>query len=215
MTLSFSQLSPNAGHIIAKFALATSEEVVSGQQWYKNAHEIASRLARNNNITLSKAAGVLAALSPNNKWERNCLDAEHLIQAFIHGDEDDARQVSVCTYSAMKEKAIKILNLSNELDEGSHWVDILRILNGPKIIEFFNCIMQRKDVCIDGHAYSIWFGERMTMKQVPNIGKRLRERIKSDYIDATNWINLEMNTNYLPSDIQAIVWVCHKRIYNI
>ena len=50
MTLSFSQLSPNAGHIIAKFALATTEEVVSGQQWYKNAHEIASRLARNNNI---------------------------------------------------------------------------------------------------------------------------------------------------------------------
>jgi len=215
MSLSFSQLSPNAGHIIAKFALATTEEVVSGQQWYKSANEIAARLARNNNITLSKAAGVLAALSPNNKWERNCLDAEHLIQAFIHGDEDDARQVSVCTYSAMKEKAIKILNLSNELDEGSHWVDILRILNGPKIIEFFNCIMQRNDVCIDGHAYSIWFGERMTMKQVPNIGKRLRERIKSDYLDATKWINLEMNTNYLPSDIQAIVWVCHKRIYQI
>ena len=215
MTLSFSQLSPNAGHIIAKFALATTEEVVSGQQWYKNANEIASRLARNNNITLSKAAAVLAALSPNNKWERNCLDAEHLIQAYIHGDEDDARNINVCTYGAMKEKAIKILNLSNELDEGSHWVDILRILNGPKIIEFFNCIMQRNDVTVDGHAYSIWFGERMTMKQVPNIGKRLRERIKSDYLDATNWINLEMNTNYLPSDIQAIVWVCHKRIYKI
>lgn len=211
MTLSFSQLSPNAGHIIAKFALATTEEVVSGQQWYKSAHEIAARLARNNNITTAKAAGVLAALSPNNKWERNCLDAEHLIQAYIHGDEDDARQVSVCTYSAMKEKAIKILNSKEDI----YFDEIINILNGPKIIEFFNCIMQKKDVCIDGHAYSIWFGERMTMKQVPNIGKRLRERIKSDYLDATNWINLEMDTNYLPSDIQAIVWVCHKRIYNI
>ena len=84
MTHSFSQLSPNAGHIIAKVALATTEEVVSGQQWYKNANEIASRLARNNNITTAKAAGVLAALSPNNKWERNCHDAENLIQAYIH-----------------------------------------------------------------------------------------------------------------------------------
>ena len=211
MSLSFSQLSPNAGHIIAKFALATTEEVVSGQQWYKNAHEIASRLARNNNISTAKAAGVLAALSPNNKWERNCLDAEHLIQAFIHGDEDDARNISVCTYSAMKEKAIKILNSKEDI----YFDEIINILNGPKIIEFFNCIMQKKDVCIDGHAYSIWFGERMTMKQVPNIGKRLRERIKSDYLDATEWINLEMNTNYLPSDIQAIVWVCHRRIYQI
>tara|TARA_R100001082_G_scaffold41406_1_gene21997 strand:+ start:150 stop:785 length:636 start_codon:yes stop_codon:yes gene_type:complete len=211
MSLSFSQLSPNAGHIVAKFALATTEEVVSGQQWYKSAHEIAARLARNNNITTAKAAGVLAALSPNNKWERNCLDAEHLIQAFIHGSEDDAREVSVCTYSAMKEKAIKILNTTEDI----YFDEIINILNGPKIIEFFNCIMQRQDVCIDGHAYSIWFGERMTMKQVPNIGKRLRERIKSDYLDATSWINEEMQTNYLPSDIQAITWVCHKRIYNI
>ena len=215
MTLSFSQLSPNAGHIIAKFALATTEEVVSGQQWYKSANEIAARLARNNNITTAKAAGVLAALSPNNKWERNCHDAEQLIQAFIHGDEDDARNINVCTYGAMKEKAIKILNLSNSTDEWEHSIEVSTILNGPKIIEFFNCIMQLQDVCIDGHAYSIWFGERMTMKQVPNIGKRLRERIKSDYLDATNWINEEMQTNYLPSDIQAIVWVCHKRIYKI
>ena len=153
----------------------------------------------------------MAALSPNNKWERNCHDAEQLIQAFIHGDEDDARNINVCTYGAMKEKAIKILNSKEDI----YFDEIINILNGPKIIEFFNCIMQRKDVCIDGHAYSIWFGERMTMKQVPNIGKRLRERIKSDYLDATEWINLEMNTNYLPSDIQAIVWVCHKRIYKI
>ena len=213
MSLSFSQLSPNAGHIIAKFALATTEEVVSGQQWYKNANEIASRLASTNNITTTKAAGVIAALSPNNKWERNCHDAENLIQAFIHGEEDDAREVSVCTYSAMKEKAIKILSITDY--EEDYYSKVIEILNGPKIIEFFNCIMQKKDVCIDGHAYSIWFGERMTMKQVPNIGKRLRERIKSDYLDATNWINEEMETNYLPSDIQAIVWVCHKRIYNI
>ena len=137
-----------------------------------------------------------------------------MIKAYIHGDEDDARQVSVCTYSAMKEKAIKILNLSNN-ESSTFLLTIIEILNGPKIIEFFNCIMQRNDVCIDGHAYSIWFGERMTMKQVPNIGKRLRERIKSDYLDATDWINEEMQTNYLPSDIQAVVWVCHKRIYNI
>jgi len=211
MSLSFSQLSPNAGHIIAKFALATTEEVVSGQQWYKNAHEIAARLARNNNISITKAAGVIAALSPNNKWERNCLDAERLIQAYIHGDDNDAMAVSVCTYGAMKKKAVDILSTNEQTFPD----EIIRILNGPKIIEFFNCIMQRNDVCIDGHAYSIWFGERMTMKQVPNIGKRLRERIKSDYLDATSWINEEMQTNYLPSDIQAIVWVCHKRIYKI
>ena len=140
---------------------------------------------------------------------------EQLIQAFIHGDEDDARNINVCTYGAMKEKAIKILNLSNSTDEWEHSIEVSTILNGPKIIEFFNCIMQLQDVCIDGHAYSIWFGERLTLKKVPNIGKRLRERIKEDYITVTDWINEELNTSYEPSQIQAITWVAHRRIYGI
>ena len=70
-------------------------------------------------------------------------------------------------------------------------------------------------MCIDGHAYSIWFGERLTMKEVPNIGKKLRERIKEDYITVTDWINEELDTRYEPSQIQAITWVAHRRIYGI
>ena len=209
--MQFSELSPQAANIVAKFTLATTAEVVAGSRWYTESYAIARRIANLHDLSPVRVAAVIAALSPNNKWERNCLDAERLIQAYIHGDDNDAMAVSVCTYGAMKKKAVDILSTNEQAFPD----EIVRILNGPKIIEFYNCIMQRNDVCIDGHAYSIWFGERMTMKQVPNIGKRLRERIKSDYIDATNWINLEMNTNYLPSDIQAIVWVCHKRIYKI
>ena len=210
MSLSFSQLSPNAGHIIAKFALATTQEVVEGQQWYRTAYEIASRLARNNNITVEKAAGVIAALSPNNHWDNNCLDAERLITTFIKGDQKDCMNLKLFAYPKMVEKALIILNQPNN----GKYEEIIRILNGPKITAFCNCILEKKDICIDFHAHSIWLGERLTSKK-SNIGKRLREQIKSDYLDATEWINLEMNTNYLPSDIQAITWVCHRRIYNI
>ena len=45
------------------------------------------------------------------------------------------------------------------------------------------------DVCVDGHAYSIWIGDRLTMKQVPNIGKKLYKTITDDYIQATYIIN--------------------------
>ncbi len=53
------------------------------------------------------------------------------------------------------------------------------------------------------------------MKEVPNIGKKLRERIKQDYKEATDFINTELGIDYLTSQIQAITWVCHRRIYGI
>ena len=51
------------------------------------------------------------------------------------------------------------------------------------------------------------------MKQVPNIGKKLRQQIKTDY--ACTFINEELNESFTPADIQAITWVTHKRIHNV
>ena len=53
------------------------------------------------------------------------------------------------------------------------------------------------------------------MKQVPAIGKKLRQQIKTDYRDACQFINEELSCFFTPADIQAITWVTHKRIYNV
>ena len=205
--MSYSQLSENARHIVAKFALATSLEVAQGCAWYSVAYDTAINMAEKYGLSADTCAGVIAALSPNNRWERNIIDAENIIKAWRHGDDDDVLAVKCCTYRKMKEKALKILNSAKPIDE---------ILNGPKIVEFYHCITsQDNDVCIDGHAYSVWFGLRLTMKQVPNIGIKLRAKIKQDYRDATSFINEELNEKYKTSDIQAITWVTHKRIHNV
>ena len=108
----------------------------------------------------------------------------------------------------MRQKALDILTRD---------IPIVEILNGAKIVEFFNCITNSalNDVCIDGHAYSVWFGQRLTMKQVPNIGKKLRSQIKTDYVDACTFINEELNESFTAADIQAITWVTHKRFHNV
>jgi len=206
--MTYAQLSVNAREIVAKFQLATSQEVQLGCDWYRSALNIAGRIASKYHIRVEVAAGVIAALSPNNRWERNIIDAEAMIKCWSAGGTDeDILAVKVCTYTKMQEKALNIL-------KGG---DIITVLNGPKIIEFFNCITNPllNDVCIDGHAYSVWFGQRLTMKQVPNIGKKLRQQIKTDYVDATMFINEELNESYSPADIQAITWVTHKRIYGV
>ena len=211
--MTYAQLSVNAREIVAKFTLATSQEVQLGCDWYRSALNIAGRIASKYHIRVEVAAGVIAALSPNNRWERNIIDAEAIIKCWASGGTDeDILAVKVCTYTKMQEKALAILRF-----DIYHKSSITGILNGPKIIEFFNCITNPalNDVCIDGHAYSVWFGQRLTMKQVPNIGKKLRQQIKTDYVDACAFINDELNESFTPADIQAITWVTHKRIYGV
>ena len=211
--MTYAQLSVNAREIVAKFTLATSQEVQLGVDWYRSALNIAGRIADRYDMRIETVAGVIAALSPNNRWERNIIDAEAIIKCWSAGGTDeDILAVKVCTYSKMQEKALAILRF-----DIYHKSSIAGILNGPKIVEFFNCITNPalNDVCIDGHAYSVWFGQRLTMKQVPNIGKKLRQQIKTDYVDATTFINEELNESFTPADIQAITWVTHKRIYGV
>ena len=212
--MTYAQLSVNAREIVAKFQLATSQEVQLGCDWYRSALNIAGRIQAKYHtterpLTVELVAGIIAALSPNNRWERNIIDAEALIKVWAAGGSDaDILAVKCCTYPVMRQKALDIL-------KGS---DIVKTLNGPKIIEFFNCITNPmlNDLCIDGHAYSIWLGQRVVMKDVPNIkAKKLRSQIKTDYVDACTFINEELNESFTPADIQAITWVTHKRIHNV
>lgn len=200
-------LTTNQRHIVARFMDATSLEIEQGRQWYVLAYEVAKRISIQYELNTETVAAVIAALSPNNKWERNIKDAENVVAAFMLGDVDDAMNVKVCTYRKNLAKAVDILNACH--------CDYESILKGPKVIEFYHCIIGQSDVCIDGHAYSIWVGERLTMKEVPSIGKRLRETIKADYIAATHFINDNSDEFFTPFEIQAITWCAHKRIHNV
>ena len=200
-------LTINQRHIVATFLQATTAELVNGVNWYQQAYSIAQRIGNEYDLNAEVVAAVIAALSPNNKWERNCKDAENVIAAYMLGGVDDALAVKVCTYGKNLAKAVDILNSCHCRYE--------ELLNGPKTIEFYHCIIGQPDVCIDGHAYSIWFGERLTMKQVPNIGKKLRQQIKDDYKAAAEFINTTNDERYSLAAIQAITWVTHKRIHNV
>ena len=199
-------------NILGVFALATAGELQEGLEWYHRANRVAAEIASAHGISLETAAGVIAALSPNNRWERNIVDAENLIRAFSIGGADEAENVKVCTYGKMRTKAIQILEATSIVDHAS-------ILNGRKITAFYECIIGRMDaVCVDGHAYSIWFGDRLTMKQVPNIGKRLYAEIVSDYVEAARILSepgtLGVGT-VTAFEVQAITWCAWRRLHGV
>lgn len=202
----------NVNNIKAVYLLATTQEKIDGARWYETAHDIAMRLAIDYELTLHTVAGVIAALSPRNKWCRNVIDAENLIEAFVR-DPESAVNIKVCTFGRNKEKAFKMLENDEFCSElkGDFFVDTIRnILKGPKLIEFFNCILGVKDdVCIDGHAYCIFNGSKTALKDVPSIGVKLRKEIKSDFRKAAAEFYISA------AEMQAITWVAWRRIYGV
>jgi hypothetical protein len=198
----------NVNRIMAVYDLATTQEKIDGASWYEAAHRIAQSLAADHGLTLQSTAGVISALSPRNKWKRNVIDAENLIEAF-KVDPESACNIKVSTFSKNKERALKILANDFQRDEYDSVDDIAKILSGPKLNEFFNCILLRDDVCIDGHAYCIWNGGRTSLADVPSIGVKLRKEIKADYAKAAE------RTNTTPAVMQAVTWCAWRRIHGV
>lgn len=197
----------NVENIKAIYQLATLTEKQDGINWYPNALEISRNLAeRHQTVTPAQAIGVIAALSPRNRWERNVQDADAMIAAYNAGGTEQARLTKVCTFGANKEKAIKILNLAAGYQG---MTEVLEILSGPKLREFASCIAGLDDVCIDGHAYCIWAANRTVLADVPAIGVKLRREIKADYQAAADELGIT------PSACQAITWVAWRRIHGV
>lgn len=192
--------------ITAVYNLSTQSDKNQGLNWYARALTFADNLGEVYDIHYTTIVAVIAALSPRNRWERNMQDAELMVKVKANGGTyHDLLALKVCTFSANKEKAARILALNiTDRDE------LLDILKGPKLCEFFNCILgDVDDVCIDGHAYSVWLGDRITLANVPSIGKKLRQSIKADYQQAAKNLGLKSH------ELQAITWVCWRRIHKV
>lgn len=190
------------GSILAVFFTATPPERLGGARFYSDAHTLAQSIAANG-VSVETVAGVIAALSPNNRWSRNVADAGALVAAFAMGGYGDAAQVKVGTYNANKIKALRILNNEPPLD----------VLGGLKVRAFYRCIMGDHDaVCVDGHAYSVWRGERFATSLMPKISPKLYSAIAADYARATEQVNDILGESYSPSQVQAITWLVWRRL---
>jgi len=197
------EVKAEVANILEVFGQATTQEVAEGVAWYRVAKREAASLAKENGVALATAAGVIAALSPRNKWDRNLTDAASMLKAKALGLNLD--ELKVCTFGIGKGKAVRILQegLSDEKE-------IASCLSGPKLKEFFSCIMGDEDEsCIDGHAFSIWKGVRISLDKTPSIGVRVRREIKADYAKAGRILGLPA------SAVQAVTWVAFRRIHGI
>lgn len=155
--------------------------------WYQNANEICRELDRENP---DRAAGVIAALSPQIHWNQNVALA---IRAYTDGT------ASGCFGNSCR-NANRILN-------GEDW---RVVLNGKKTRNFAALISNPNDsesVCVDRHAFDIAVGEKTNEKNRKALDRvGVYERFADAYRSAAAALGI------LPSQAQAISWVVWREI---
>ena len=182
-------------NILAVYNQASKEEMRAGIGWYADARDEADRLAETYGLTLNQTAGIIAAVSPGLRWENNAETAERIIR------KEALTGLGVRWYDGVG-KAKRIVR--------GHNPDV--VLKGNKVKAFYACILNPDNalsVCIDGHAYAIWQGTRVTLDDVPSLTDRLYHRIAGDYLAVAKLVKLS------PCQLQAITWVAWRRMHNV
>ena len=195
-------------NIIACRRRAKPQDVAQGIAWYAEAYEECRTIAENNGIAVHIAVAVVAALSPNNRWTTNITNAADLIQAWRERLPMDS--VSVCTYGKMKEKAWKILQT---MPMRNHIVK--EMLNGRKIVCFYENIMGEDTCTIDGHARNIAYNERVNLTDnKTNIGIKEYANLQEAYRQAAKRCTVN-GRKFKAYELQAVTWVTWRKQHGI
>lgn len=175
-------------NILSVFDSATDAEYNEGMYWYINANGIAWGL---DHINYKRAAGVIAALSPLLRWEKN-VEYAGLVYA---------GETKIPYLPKNVEKAIAIRNGWNPLD----------ILSGQKVVSFYNNIVNPYSgdprlVTVDKHAADIANGIVTGYKNGPSITTRLYRDMAAAYVIAAN------EADILPNQMQAVTWTAWRNL---
>lgn len=194
--------------ILATYFQSSVYDRQVGMQWYNNAYQVCLTLGEKYGVNSDIVAGVIAALSPNNKWASNIIDAEIMLRAWAA--EISYSNVKVRTYTNNRDKAATILDCQLTREQ------IVTVLRGNKTIAFFLCIACNgvsDTPCIDGHAYNIWNGTVTPLKDVPSLSDKNYSMIQDAYRDAAKIISTVTGSHHSAAQVQAITWVAYRRMH--
>lgn len=170
---------------------ASDQEREEGLRWYEEAMQFAEYLSITFNISKVVAAGVISALSPNNRWERNKIDAFNLIQAYTEGRTMD--DVNVCTYTNNKRRAWGIL---------SGDVEMLRKARKTHAFALNVGAMDESVVTIDKWMLRAFVTTSQKPKDIPTSCTPLQyDRLSAHFCKVAR------DMGYKPYELQAIIWV--------
>lgn len=178
---------------------AGAVEINEGRNAYFNYRRVCCGLAEYYGYPLEQTTAVFAALSPNNDYVGNLRSTASVLLAHRLGVPLEAVRIS--TYNHCRDRAWSYLNGTS----------FLETVKGKKIRSFYHNLLNPMDshyVTIDGHAFNIWTGRRVSLKTMAR-AKLNYDRVADDYRAVA------ASAGLLPSQLQAITWLTWKWIHNI
>ena len=175
-------------NILATFDSATSADIEIGKSWYLAANALAWEI---DPMRPWNGAGVIAALSPRLRWDKNAAYAR--LAYNLKGYDISVVSNYIPTLGNSRNKALAMVN-------GAHVSEVLG--KGLKTNAFWHNILNpytSNEVTVDKHAFNIANGER-TGYDVVIKDKDYRE-IANLYREAARIAGIA------PLHMQAITWV--------
>lgn len=192
-TLAVADVTRNLWHW---FNVATPEQYSDGRAWYATAHDIAADIAVATGIDVYNVAGVIAALSPNNPWNRNIVDAVAVCRAVADGRGEDS--VRVCTYNANKRRAFAIAR-GDSVNSGRKTRSFVHNIAYPRSSLVVTVDIWMIRAALNNPAYGLSSSETVSLSD------GWYTRI-SDVI-----IDIAAQNDLLPCQVQAIIWTVIRR----
>lgn len=174
---------------------ATDKEWSAGLFWYHEANALSWEL---DHVRNERAAGVIAALSPRLRWDKNVAYAR--IAYNLKGYSIDDVENYIPTLKNSRRKALAMVN-------GALPRDVLG--KGLKTNAFFDNIFRpwdSKRVTVDKHAFDIAMGNRTGYSTV--ITDKAYRLIEPAYVEAAYAYSIA------PLQAQAISWVTWRNMHS-
>lgn len=154
--------------------------------WYPNTTQVARDCADAYGISVVQAAGIIAAFSIRTRWNKNLED----VVTFL-----DTGMCKGLKLRVKKARAILLLGVNATVD------DVARILNGKKIVRFFNNILFGNNSIMA--TIDVW------MCRVMHIAHKKLSKIVGLYEAAEQAVMIVASELMMPVPVaQAFIWVC-------
>lgn len=173
---------------------ATEADIAEGVAWYPAAHAIAADIATGYGLSVAQAAGILAALSPQNGWASNIGMA---VDAAAAGTAD-----GIGHYTDATDKVSAILDGADPFD----------VLGGRKVRSFFSNILRphrNGPVTVDRHMVDLLVGRRGAVKD------RVLERAGVYAQCAAVIRKVARDRGMLAHEVQAVAWVAWRNLHDV
>lgn len=166
---------------------------LEGKEWYWIANSIAQDIADTYNVPIEVICGVMASMSPQKSWEENIklckryIEDPHNFKGHVRKMVGKAHIISMWWQGYKDRKGF-----------------IERILNGPKIVSFFNNMLNPYDnsyITIDTHHLSICLGDSKINTCTPKQYEFLRQET----------LKFAKKQNLIGNEVQAILWTHYRK----